>query len=104
IEPSPLGRGFTAQVINTRQPLLINQDVLQRANELGARLIGDADAEWSTYSYLGVPILQGEEARGVIALYGETENAFADSDVRLLQTLANNMSGALENARFVHEN
>ena len=36
-------------------------------------------------SYAGVPILKGDEAVGVVALYGDKENAFGDSDVRLLQ-------------------
>ncbi|MEO8305833.1 MAG: GAF domain-containing protein [Betaproteobacteria bacterium] len=103
VEPTPLTTGFTAHVINSRQPLLINRDVKRRAAEVGARLIGDMDADWSTLSYLGVPILQGDEARGVIALYGEKEDAFGDSDVRLLQTLANSMTVALENARLFGE-
>src|SRR6185503_11437156 len=33
----------------------------------------------------------------------DRENAFSDSDVRLLQTLANSMSVALENARLFDE-
>ena len=33
----------------------------------------------------------------------ERENAFSESDVRLLQTLANSMSVALENARLFDE-
>ena len=33
----------------------------------------------------------------------EREHAFSDSDVRLLQTLANSMSVALENARLFDE-
>ncbi len=46
----------------------------------------------ATISYAGVPILKGDEAVGVVALYGDRENAFADSDVRLLSTLANAMT------------
>ena len=41
---------------------------------------------------------------GVISLIDmEREHAFSDSDVRLLQTLANSMSVALENARLFDE-
>ena len=50
-----------------------------------------------------MPILKGDEALGVIALYGDEENAYSDSDVRLLQTLANAMSVALQNARLFDE-
>ena len=50
-----------------------------------------------------VPLVVGDQARGVIALTAMSEHAFSDSDVRLLQTLANAMSVALENARLFDE-
>ena len=50
-----------------------------------------------------MPILKGDEAFGMIGTYGQHENAFDESDVRLLQTLANSMSVALENARLFDE-
>jgi GAF domain-containing protein len=51
-----------------------------------------------------VPLVASDQTRGVIEL-GDTEreNAFSASDVRLLQTLANAMSVALENARLFNE-
>ena len=51
-----------------------------------------------------VPLVAGDQARGLINLIDiEREHAFSDSDVRLLQTLANAMSVALENARLFDE-
>ena len=51
-----------------------------------------------------VPLVAGDQARGLINLLDmEREHAFSDSDVRLLQTLANSMSVALENARLFDE-
>src|SRR5438874_7793963 len=51
-----------------------------------------------------VPLVAGEQARGLISLADvEREHAFSVSDVRLLQTLANSMSVALENARLFDE-
>ena len=51
-----------------------------------------------------VPLIAGDQARGVITLLDmEHEHAFSESDVRLLQTLANSMSVALENARLFDE-
>src|SRR5262249_10276759 len=51
-----------------------------------------------------VPLVAGDQARGLIALSDfEHERAYTDSDVRLLQTLANSMSVALENARLFEE-
>ena len=51
-----------------------------------------------------MPLVAGDQARGLISLVDmEREHAFGESDVRLLQTLANSMSVALENARLFDE-
>jgi GAF domain-containing protein/CheY-like chemotaxis protein len=102
IEPKPIGKGVTAHIIRTKQPLVINDNLVQRSLELGSTFIGDMDAA-PPKSSIGVPILIGEDARGVISLGAHHENAFSDDDVRLLSTLANSMSVALENARLFDE-
>ena len=103
IDPIPLGRGLTAHVLQTREPLVINRDLRKRGEELGAIFIGDMQTPFPDSSYLGVPILKGDVARGVIAIYGEHTDAFSDSDTHLLTTLSNTMSVALENARLFDE-
>src|SRR6185312_10473303 len=58
----------------------------------------------SEKSLVFVPLVAGDQARGLISLADmEREHAFSESDVRLLQTLANAMSVALENARLFDE-
>src|SRR5204863_6117851 len=57
----------------------------------------------SEKSLVFVPLVAGDQARGTINLLSFEENAFSASDVRLLQTLANSMSVALENARLFDE-
>src|SRR5438552_14157526 len=55
-------------------------------------------------SLIMVPLVAGDQARGIIRLMNmEREHAFSDSDARLLHTLANSMSVALENARLFDE-
>jgi GAF domain-containing protein/CheY-like chemotaxis protein len=103
VDPVPLAGGLSGHVIRTRQPLVINRDFLRRVSELGARQIGDPDSPVPDGSYLGVPILKGDIARGVIAIYSDRTDAFTDSDTHLLTTLANTMSVALENARLFDE-
>ncbi|HET7377687.1 MAG TPA: GAF domain-containing protein, partial [Anaerolineae bacterium] len=105
IEPLPLSSGFSAHVLRTRQPLMINEHQSIRAQELGARLIGDLDnmIALDEQSYLGVPILKDDEAIGLVTLYANHTQAFTDAHVNLLQTLANSMSVALENARLFDE-
>ena len=51
-----------------------------------------------------MPIIVGDEAIGGIGLQNwERENAYTESNVRLLQTLASSFGAALENARLFDE-
>src|SRR5260370_36630896 len=57
-----------------------------------------------TKSGVFVPLIIGDKIKSYISLQNnEIENAFSESDVRLLETLANSMSVALENARLFDE-
>jgi GAF domain-containing protein/CheY-like chemotaxis protein len=103
VDPFGGGEGFTGEVIRTRRPLLVNRDFRKRARELGSGDIGDPDAPAADGSYLGVPILKADEPLGVVALYDARTDAFGDSDVHLLSTLANALSVALQNARLFDE-
>jgi serine phosphatase RsbU (regulator of sigma subunit) len=94
-------RGFRTQIVQTRQPVLINTNVAEQAARLGQpTLLGTITPK----SWLGVPMLVGEQVTGILSLQNvDQENAFSDSDVRLLQTLGASMSVALENARLFEE-
>ena len=93
--------GFGPHVLRTRETLVINEKM------------DEAIARYRSFTHPGtqtpksavyVPLVAGDQARGVINLMDMTrENAFGESDVRLLQTLANSMSVALENARLFDE-
>jgi PAS domain S-box-containing protein len=100
-EPMPLGRGFTKRVLDTQEPLLIDEDLAGEAERYGSTLIADSEMPKSA---LFVPLVSGGRANGVIALDNfDREHAFDESDQRLLTTLAGSLSVALENARLVHE-
>jgi GAF domain-containing protein/CheY-like chemotaxis protein len=93
--------GFTKHIFISRQPLLINRGMEEKKIKYGhhfQRMSGNPFR-----AYLGVPLLTGEETRGAIVLSDGREEVYSDSDVRLLQTLANSMSVALENARLFDE-
>src|SRR5207249_9973894 len=62
VEPYPLGIGLTGEVLRTREPLLISENLQARAVQLGTKLVGDMAAADLGKSYLGVPILKGDEA------------------------------------------
>jgi signal transduction histidine kinase/uncharacterized protein YigA (DUF484 family) len=94
-------RGFSAHVVRTRETLVINENMAQVVAKYGSYVVPGTQMEKSS---VWVPLVVGEEARGIINLFNvDREHAFSDSDVRLLQTLANSMSVALENARLFDE-
>src|SRR5204863_2908420 len=76
-------------------------DVGEAAKKYGSTVIAGSQA---ARSVAFVPLLVAGKARGLINLVDlAQENAFSESDVRLLQTLAGSMSVALENARLFDE-
>ncbi|MGA9160405.1 MAG: GAF domain-containing protein [Actinomycetota bacterium] len=98
MEPS----GLTAHVMRTREPLLINEALMDRLAEIGGPVSVRAGGQ--AKSVLFVPLLVGGEVVGRISLQNlDREHAFTESDVRLLTTLAGSLSGALENARLFEE-
>ncbi len=91
-------RGFRTQIVQTKQPVLVNTNVAKLAQQLGQPTISGTI---TPKSWLGVPMLVGGQVTGILSLQNvDRENAFDNSDVRLLQTLAASMSVALENARL----
>ena len=98
-----LGEGLTSYIIHSGNLLLINERAQERYQELGA-IFADSESEDTARSWLGVPLIALGEVIGTIALENyEREHAFSDADVRLLQTIANSMSVALENAHLFSE-
>jgi signal transduction histidine kinase/CheY-like chemotaxis protein len=90
--------GFGAHVLHTKRTLLINENLSQEAIKYGSIPISGTGSEKSA---LFVPLLSGETAYGLVSLVDmESENAFSEADVNLLQTLTSSMSVALENCRL----
>ncbi len=99
-EPMPL-IGFRRHVMETREPLLINQDMAGEAERYGNPPVLTGEP---SKSGIYMPLVAGGRAMGVVSLQNlDREDAFTDSDQRLLETLARSLSVALENARLVHE-
>ena len=92
----PFGKGLTSRVLSIREPILINQDVEARHIEMQVDMVG-ARAK----SYLGVPIIVGDTAIGVLSVQNMTQEAQFDAqDVSLLSTVAANVGIAIQNARL----
>lgn len=91
-------RGFRIWIVERRQPVLISTDVAELAAQIGQPTI---PGTITPKTWLGVPMIVSDQVTGILSLQDvEKENAFDESVVRLLQTLAASMSVALENARL----
>jgi GAF domain-containing protein/two-component sensor histidine kinase len=96
---TPIGEAgdapLSSRVITTRQPLLLRTqadvDAIAPEPEPGDRQIA---------SWLGVPIIQGEEVFGVIAVQSFEPNAYDEDGQRFLVTVANQAAIALNNVRL----
>jgi transcriptional regulator with GAF, ATPase, and Fis domain len=81
------------QLIMTKQKILINNNVEKAFEEFGLKVVKGTDMP---QSLLYVPLIVGNKVTSYVSLQNvDKENAFSDSDVRLLETLANSMSVAL---------
>jgi GAF domain-containing protein len=99
-QPIPI-QGFRKEVLESRQPLLLNEGVLERVEAAGYAVVVQGEP---AKSVLFVPLVVADHAFGVISLQNlDRENAFTESDVRVLTTLAGSLSVALENARLFDE-
>ncbi|MCB0212026.1 MAG: GAF domain-containing protein [Anaerolineae bacterium] len=100
------GEGLASKVIESRQPLLINENVAQHYSEFNLET-SNAPAK----SYLSVPITvsdsgsqSGQTVIGVISVQSIThEGLFDEADVRLLTTIAANVGVAIQKARLFEE-
>ncbi len=99
--------GFSGQVIRTGETILVNRDFEEASRKYQSINLGVEDDEADDVvvrAGLWVPMMIGDEVKGVISLQNlEREDAFSESDVRLLTTIANSISVAIENARLFNE-
>jgi GAF domain-containing protein len=81
--------------------ILISSQSEKAAEQFGMKVLPGTEFP---KSLLFVPLVSGDKAKSYVSLQNiDEEHAFNESDVRLLETLANSMSVALENARLFDE-
>jgi GAF domain-containing protein len=92
-------RGLTEHIIRQRAPLLIQEGMPERLEELGIELIGPVALSW-----LGVPLMIGDRVLGVIAIQDySTPRAYDEHDRDLLTAIASQAAIALQNAHLFEE-
>jgi PAS domain S-box-containing protein len=93
----PLGNALTAQVVKSRKCLLIRDYDLEKDNLPSMTLWGTG---LPSRSWLGAPMLLGEDVLGVISVQAYSPNAFGEREQELLSTVADTVAIAIENARL----
>lgn len=95
----PLQSGLTEHVLRTRQPLLIREDERTEAVALGIQPVGRPARSW-----LGVPLVAGDEVLGVLAVQDyEQRHAYSRADVALLSIIASQAAVAIRNAQLYQQ-
>jgi GAF domain-containing protein len=96
------GSGRTETIIETKKPLFIatrEESVAWYEKEGHKDYIDEPFASW-----MGVPMISGDKAIGVIATYHKTDdNIYDQDDLEVLQAIANQSAIALEVAHRVAE-
>ncbi|MDX2499996.1 MAG: transporter substrate-binding domain-containing protein, partial [Deltaproteobacteria bacterium] len=91
-----LGQGLTSRILQSAQPLLC--ETLQQQTDQGV-VVATGECE----TFLGVPILAGKEAIGVLSVQHPEPHRYSQDDVRFMSTIATNLGMAIENARLYSE-
>lgn len=91
----PPGEGYTGWVVRNREPLLV-PDVEARLDIRPDVLPGELPFK----SYVGLPLLAGDELIGLLVLVHDEAGAFDTDDLQLLEALAGQAAIAIRNARM----
>lgn len=94
------GKGLTEYVLETKEPLLIEKNVKDTVESLGMVHYGQEAISW-----LGVPILSGDQPLGMIAvqsypLANQIQQPLDDYHKQVLSTISAQASVAIQNARL----
>ena len=90
------GQGLVGKAAETRQPILV-PDVQKEPSWLPNPLLP------VTRSEIAVPIMLGDQVKGVLDVQHDVRDGLDQNDVELLQTIANQMAVALQNAQLYQE-
>ena len=94
--PQPLGKGATAYVLRTGQPLLATPEIFEEMERKGeVELIGAPSIDW-----MGVPLKDGEVTFGVLALQSYRENVrYGERDKEILTFVSQHIAAAIAQKR-----
>jgi GAF domain-containing protein/HAMP domain-containing protein len=96
-ERRPLTPGLTASLVTSKKPIVIRDFERERDALPPAKLWGSMQAP---PSWLGVPMLLGDNVVGVISVQAYRPNAYGVMEQEMLSTIADAVAVAVENARL----
>jgi GAF domain-containing protein/HAMP domain-containing protein len=118
LDPISMGDSLYSLVIRNAQPLMLEENVEERAAALGVRLPGiipqtSVDKMLSSgvslsgvvpKSWLGVPLITANQVVGALVLMDtEKEKRFQDTDLRLLSTIATQIASTIRTSSLLQE-
>jgi PAS domain S-box-containing protein len=90
--------GQRVEIPPALQPKTANA-LVRRVVERGAELLSNAEAKDHSAATMLAPVLKGTQVIGVLFVQNHAPGSYAQSDLEVLQTLADQCSGALERVR-----
>ena len=96
----PVSQGLAEYVIHSQAPLLIEENLPRRLEELGIEMLGRPAVSW-----VGAPLVVGDQALGMMAAVqgDEASPAYGEHERDLLLAIANQTAIALQNAYLFQE-
>lgn len=101
-EAAPLSGSFTEAIVNSNSAMLIQSDNI---DELSHQILGLVPVyKAGARSFIGVPLVSRNEIIGALHINSINEKNYDERDLSLALRIANQISGALSNARLYRQN
>jgi GAF domain-containing protein len=95
----PADQGMTGYIIRNRSSVLIKDNVTEWHQRMGMETVGEIALSW-----LGVPLIIGDQILGVMAVQSyTTPGLYGEHDRELLSAFANQTAIAIQNARLFEQ-
>ncbi|MEA3341382.1 MAG: GAF domain-containing protein, partial [Chloroflexota bacterium] len=95
----PVDQGFTGYIIRNRTSVLVEEDVVEWLEEQGIDAVGEPSLSW-----LGVPLITGDQVLGMMAVQSyTTPRLYDEHDLDLLTAIAGSTAIAIQNARLYEQ-
>ncbi len=100
LKPRKIGKGLTGYMFRKSEPLLLDEQGIQRIYETGkAELLGKPAKSW-----LGIPLISESQVIGGLIIQSYTESGkFHESDVQTLSVITSQIAAALERKKAEQE-